>query len=285
VSTLLAMGSAGYSAGTLVGGPISDLLGGKGTLASMLAIMGVAKLVMARSSRLSLMTVAWVGARVAHALTWPGVMLMIRPWFLGACFPLEDCILCARQRTGPGIQFIIARGSQCLTGKTRTTALSILTTSSRVGAFLGSLLGGMLLARATGWRGLSRSTGIVTLVVAAMQLTMRSGPRSKAAALLEAAPAAGMQGDAKTEEATSAGGSTLSIVLRETKLFCVFGSTALVTPTFDLTTLLPMCALSHLMQRTWRSSALSCASSVSLFCACKSLSNCRSCRDNILVCG
>lgn len=87
------MGSAGYSAGKLVGGPISDLLGGKGTLACMLAIMGVAKLAMAQSSRLSLMTVAWVAARVAHALTWPGVMLMIRPWFLGAC-SFGDRILC-----------------------------------------------------------------------------------------------------------------------------------------------------------------------------------------------
>ena len=78
------MGSAGYSVGKLIGGPVSDRLGGKATLASMLAIMGSAKLVMGRSSRLSLMATAWVAARVAHALTWPGVMLMIRPWFLGA---------------------------------------------------------------------------------------------------------------------------------------------------------------------------------------------------------
>ena len=78
------MGSGGYSVGKLIGGPISDRLGGKGTLASMLTIMGLAKLVMGRGSRLSVMTVAWVGSRTAHALTWPGVMLMIRPWFLGA---------------------------------------------------------------------------------------------------------------------------------------------------------------------------------------------------------
>ena len=87
------MGSSGYAAGKLVGGPISDFLGGKGTLVLMLGIMGVAKLAMARTSRLSMMTAAWVVARAAHALTWPGVMLMIRPWFLGACcregpFPL-----------------------------------------------------------------------------------------------------------------------------------------------------------------------------------------------------
>ena len=36
---LLAQGSLGYTVGKLVGGPISDILGGRGTLAIMLAIM------------------------------------------------------------------------------------------------------------------------------------------------------------------------------------------------------------------------------------------------------
>lgn len=145
------------------------------------------------------------------------------------------------------------RAWQCYAGNTRTTALSILTTSSRVGAFLGSLLGGTLLARAAGWRGLSQLTGIVTLVVATLQLTMRAGPCSAPVV----APAAAMQDDAKTGKTTSAGSSTLSIVLRETKLFCVFGSTALVTPTFDLTTLLPMCARPHLKSWQWWTSTSS----------------------------
>jgi hypothetical protein len=64
-----------------------------------------------------------------------------------------------------------------------------------------------------------------------------------------AVPAATVRDGAKTGEATRGGDSTLSIVLREAKLFCVFGSTALVTPTFDLTTLLPMCAPSRLKAR------------------------------------
>ena len=97
----------------------------------MLALMGVAKLMMARAGNLKAMTVGWIIARAAHSLTWMGVMLVARPWFLGN-----------------GLN----------------TALPLLTASSRVGAFLGSLLGGALLLWPAGWRGLSNITAGVALV-------------------------------------------------------------------------------------------------------------------------
>ena len=113
VSTLLANGSLAYTAGKLVGGPVSDMLGGRGTLVSMLALMGGAKVFMSRATTVSAMTAGWAVARGAHALTWMGVMLVARPWFLGN-----------------GLN----------------TALPLLTSSSRVGAFVGSLFGGAVMA-------------------------------------------------------------------------------------------------------------------------------------------
>ena len=262
---------AADSAGKLVGGPVSDALGAKGTLAIMLAIMGSCKMVIMRGSGLRVMTMAWAATRLAHALTWPGVMLGMRPFFLN---------------NGSG------------------TALSILTASSRVGATLGSILGGALLARPAGWRGVASTTGVVTLAVAALQLTLPSpaaagskpreedpAPTGKAQPTTsKAAPAAGLEsrldgkkpptsptdkspfrtksmgtglgdlGDRDGKDAepaeepaavgtsikTSSGppklgaGETVSIIVKSPKLWAVYASTAFVMPTFDLTTLLPL---------------------------------------------
>jgi sugar phosphate permease len=198
VSTLLATGSLAYTGGKLIGGPVSDMLGGRGTLASMLAIMGAAKLVMGRATSVRTMTAGWVMARGAHALTWMGVMLVARPWFLGN-----------------GL----------------SSALPLLTASSRVGAFVGSLVGGALLAGAAGWRGLSSLTAGITLATAALMLTLRSGPAIAAQAKSPDNKAEG-EAVAKGPKKLSMG-QAMSIAVREPKLW-------LVTPTFDLTTLLPM---------------------------------------------
>lgn len=206
VSTLLANGSLAYTAGKLVGGPVSDMLGGRGTLVSMLALMGGAKLAMSRASSVSAMTAGWAVARGAHALTWMGVMLVARPWFLGN-----------------GLN----------------TALPLLTASSRVGAFVGSLFGGALMAstgRNGGWRSLSRITGAVTLACAAAMLTLSNKPPGKEAA----AASAGTAAEPEPTAPKMAMGKALRIGFTNPKLLLVYASTALVTPTFDLTTLLPM---------------------------------------------
>ena len=93
-----------------------------------------------------------------------------------------------------------------------------------------------------------KRAGIVTLLVAALQLTMRSSPPSSATG--SAATATSSTDEAEDDDAAAeeedgggvgvSGTDALWIVLREPKLWCVYGSTALVTPTFDLTTLLPM---------------------------------------------
>jgi MFS family permease len=217
ISSLLALGSAGYTAGKLVGGPVSDALGGKSTLFSMLAVMGGAKLLMGRLSSLGAMKLGWVIARGAHAFLWMGVMLVVRPWFMG-----------------------------------NSSALSVLTSSSRVGAFGGSVLGGLVLAGSAGWRGLSRMTAAITLGTAALVLTLRNRPPEcdsdvSAASSLANATMTNVttDGNSQVEKTIDAGrkmslGRALRIAFTSPKLLAVYGSTALITPTFDLTTLLPM---------------------------------------------
>lgn len=190
--------------GKLVGGPISDILGGRGTLAIMLTIMGGAKLAMGRATSLRTMSLLWGLARAAHSLTWMGLMLAARPWFLGN-----------------GL----------------SSALPLLTSSSRVGAFLGSIIGGNMLAGRGGWKGVARFTSVVTFTTAALMLTLRHGPASSKAAARDCESSSA---ENAPEPKTMPFGKAMRIAAREPKLWLVYGSTALVTPTFDLTTLLPM---------------------------------------------
>ena len=91
-----------------------------------------------------------------------------------------------------------------------------------------------------GWRSLSRITAVVTLACAAAMLTLSNTPPTK-----EEAPAASSDGTPTTPEKAAAPkmamGKALGIGFRTPKLLLVYASTALITPTFDLTTLLPMC--------------------------------------------
>ena len=211
VASLLAQGSLAYTGGKLVGGPLSDLLGGRGTLVAMLTIMATAKLAMSRATTVGTMGALWMAARGAHALTWMGVMLVARPWFLGN-----------------GLE----------------SALPLLTASSRVGAFGGSIIGGSLLASggAAGWQRVAQVTSLVTISTAALMLTLRNGPasstsRSSSASSPSSATTKKKKGHTKSKLSFAA---AMSIAMKEPRLWLVYGSTALITPTFDLTSLLPM---------------------------------------------
>ena len=205
ISSMLALGTVSYSVGKLVGGPVSDMAGGRNTLSATLMVIGVCKLFMSRSSSLLSLTSAWVVARLAHAFMWMGCMLMVRPWF---------------------------------EGNGQSSALSVVTSSSRVGAFLGSFAGGILLALPAGWRGLTRSTGVVALVAGALQLTLRSKPPVDATG--PSATATSAPSSKKMRPKKMSARQVVQIVLSDPKLWAVYGSTMLTIPTFDLTSLLPM---------------------------------------------
>ena len=210
-ASLLARGSAGYSLGKLFGGPLADMLGGKITLLSTLGTMGVCQLLIASSSSFGAMSGAWAVHKAAHAMTWIGVMLVARPWFIS---------------------------------NNQGLAVTILSSSCRSGAAVGGLAGGLLLSLRGGWRGAARSTGMLTLAVAAMQLTLRSSPKQPADVAAAAAAAAAVPVEPATLVAPKARkmplGEVVSIVMRSPKLWSVYACSALTTPTYDLTSLLPM---------------------------------------------
>ena len=205
-ASLLARGSAGYSLGKLFGGPLADLLGGKVTLVSTLGIMGACQLIIARSSSFGVMSGAWAVHKAAHSLTWMGVMLVARPWFLN---------------------------------NSQELAVTILSSSCRFGAAVGGFVGGILLSLKGGWRGAARSTGMLTLAMAAMQLTLRSQPK-QAVAEAPAADAAAVPVAPAPKARKMPVGQVILIVMRSRKLWAVYACSALVTPTYDLTALLPM---------------------------------------------
>ena len=207
ISLLLAVGSAGFSFGKLVGGPLADALGGKLTLVAVLTAMGGGQLLMSLTPSLGpLMCAAWFLTRGAHALTWCGVMLEARPWFL-------------------------ENGQE--------TALSFLTASCPSGAFAGAVLGGRLLSR-SGWRGVARTTGIVTLAVAALQLVaLRPPPQPPAdddSPTVEWPVSPRRRRRAKRRRTMEA----LGVIIRSRKLWACYAASALITPTLDLPTLLPL---------------------------------------------
>ena len=220
ISSLLALGSAGFSAGKLVGGPLSDLLGGKATLTLVLSAMGACQVVMSRSSSLRVMAVAWFITRAAHALTWCGVMLEGRPWFMG----------------------------NGLSG-----ALSILTSSCPTGAFSGAFFGGRLLAR-NGWRGVTQRTGVLMLATSALQLgALRSPPQKRRQGqplrplpTMPTSPLRQPRQPRQPRRRDHRQGSchkqlkAARTILGSGRLWAVYACSALITPTLDLPTLLPM---------------------------------------------
>lgn len=222
ISSLLALGSAGFSFGKLFGGPLSDRLGGKRSLCLILSIMGVCQVLMSRRSSLRVLAVAWFATRAVHAAMWCGVMLVARPWFMT---------------------------------NNLSAALSLLTASCPTGAFSGALLGGRLLAT-RGWRGVAWHTGVLTLATGAfVQLAVSHSPPATASITGElvqarvpatanasqmAPPARKPPGPRQGSTRNRTGLTAAGIVLRDPKLWAVYGCSALITPTLDLPTLLPL---------------------------------------------
>lgn len=238
-TSLLSVGSAGYSFGKLFGGSLSDVLGGKGTLSCTLGVMGCCQWVISRTSSFAVMRACWVAHRFAHAMTWMGVMLVARPWFVN---------------------------------NRQAFAVTVLTSSCRSGFFLGSFLGGSWLAR--GWRGTARSTSLLTFLVAALQLTLRprppkahastaqqrqelghAPPHNDDAAGCGGCAAAALAADDKPSAAAAAAPTAASpgrqrplpilqvlatVLFRSPKLWLVYLCSSFLTPVYDLASLLPM---------------------------------------------
>ena len=241
ISSLLALGSAGFSIGKLFGGPLSDRLGGKRSLCLILSIMGACQVLMSRRSGLRVLAVAWFVTRAVHAAMWCGVMLVARPWFMT---------------------------------NNLSAALSLLTASCPTGAFSGALFGGRLLAT-RGWRGVAWHTGVLTLATGAfVQLAVSHSPPATVSIIGERVAAATnasqntqparkpprSQREASVASAKPRSPSGLrkggarhrtrleavpvrraaAIVLRDPKIWAVYSCSALITPTLDLPTLLPL---------------------------------------------
>jgi sugar phosphate permease len=206
MSSLLALGSAGFSFGKLFGGPLSDRLGGKTSLCLILSVMGASQVLMSQRSSYHVLAVAWFITRTFHAAMWCGVMLVARPWFMT---------------------------------NNLSAALSLLTASCPTGAFSGALFGGRLLGT-RGWRGVAWYTGILTLATGAcVQLGVSRSPAA------EVVPSRNLVRPRVTGNCKGSGThrtlrDTAAVVLRNPKLWAVYSCSALITPTLDLPTLLPL---------------------------------------------
>lgn len=206
MSSLLALGSAGFSFGKLVGGPLSDRLGGKTSLCLILSVMGASQVLISRKSSYHVLAIAWFITRTVHAAMWCGVLLVARPWFMT---------------------------------NNLSAALSLLTASCPTGAFSGALFGGRLLDT-HGWRGVASHTGILTLATGAcVQLSVSPSPAAQAASARDSVRA-GVTSSCKGSVRHRTLRETAGIVLRNPKLWAVYSCSALITPTLDLPTLLPL---------------------------------------------
>jgi len=205
VSRLNAKGTLAYAFGKIFGGLGADSLGGRSSLAAMLATMGACFASLARANGPGAgMTLAYALLRFVHAAAWPATTLVIRGWF--------------------------SNNGQSL-------ALSLGAAASRGGAWLGSLLGGLVLARSRSWRGLlAASATMCSLFAAVSALGLSERPQQ---ALQDSANGAGPPVAASAGKPRVSALEALKLGARTPKLLLLLASNAMITATFDLGTLLP----------------------------------------------
>ena len=210
---MLSAGASAYMLGKLVGGSLSDIMGGGRTLAFTSIVTAAAFGVIVRARSLSALTVAWVLARLFMASGYPAGTAIVGEHFEG---------------TGLGL------------------ALGIFSTSSRGGAVLGSVVLGTLLSPTFGisWRGVLGLGGALSLGVgAAVQFhpaLRRSRPES------QQLPAdAGSSGEADLDRViTKTAAEGILALCKTGRLWLTMASTACLGPAFEFGAVLPLCLTS-----------------------------------------
>lgn len=218
---MLSAGNSAYTVGKLLGGALTDALGGGRMLTATSLVTAAAFAVISRARSLSALTIAWALARL----------------FMAGGYPAGTAI-CDRHFHGNGLGF----------------ALGVFSTSSRVGAVVGSVCLGTLLSPAVGlsWRGVLSVSAALSLCVgvamecspALKQLPHQShGPNG---AMVESVGSdgavAGKSGNVAVESriVTRSAGEACLALARSGRLWLIFASTACLGPAFDLGALLPL---------------------------------------------
>lgn len=210
VGQLNAKGSLAYALGKLMGGVGVDALGGKVSLFAVLVLLCTSFTQMARARGPSTgLTLAFASSRFSTAVVWTAAAISIKGIF----------------RKGTSSDKV-------------QLALSLGQVAMRVGASLGSVVGGILLNRLQSWRQLLIAYAAVG-AAAAVAVAVR--PEQRCVEGRQASPPEGSQkaaGQNARPHAVSIP-SALRIAAAEPKAWLLLGSTMMITPTFDLAGLLP----------------------------------------------
>eukprot|EP00435_Cladocopium_sp_Y103_P049343 s1129_g14.t2 len=201
VGAMNAKGQLAYALGKLLGGPVVDACGGAKSLVAILMILSGSFAAMARCHAADAKLLgSFASARFATAAVWTSCAVALRSSF-----------------------------SQHGLGQ----ALSLGQVAMRLGASFGSMLGGLLLSRLGSWRrllmayaGLGTATGLLLF----LRLSMTSKPVADPTRTKMDSPAACKAAPL---------GRTLAIAARTPRLWLLFASTTMITPTFDFVALLP----------------------------------------------
>lgn len=199
VGSLNAKGQLAYALGKLLGGPVVDACGGAKSLVAILVMLSGSFAAMARCQA--------AGAKLLGSFA-TARFATAAVW--------TSCAMALRSSfSGHGLP----------------QALSLGQVAMRLGASFGSMLGGLLLSRLGSWRrllmayaGLGTATGLLLFLRLSMQASHDpTGPVDRT----------------KMDSAKAALGRTLAIAARTPRLWLLFASTTMITPTFDFVALLP----------------------------------------------
>ena len=230
---MLAAGAWAYTIGKLVGGSVSDLLGGGRTLATTSLVTAAALAVMSRAHSLRTITVAWALARL----------------FMAAGYPAGTAVI-GRNFGGGG-------GGGSGSGSGLGFALGIFSTSSRAGAVVGAVGLGTLLSPAFGlsWRGVLGMSGVLSLAVGAtvgISPALRNHGPEGTAAPADGVPSSSLPSSPSPSPPALSPSPSEAVVITKTaaegllalaksgRLWLTFASTACLGPAFDFGALLPL---------------------------------------------
>jgi sugar phosphate permease len=217
-ANVLSAGSLAYTLGKLFGGSFADWCGGKNTMVLSHLIMGLSYIGMSTGKPSpKKLTVLWFMSRLVHAALWPSCSILHKQLFMG------------HERF--------------------KSFAALLSTSSRLGAFAGSTVGGFLLARLGVWNRVIGLAGMYYVgigVLIATTLKPENGYK-KMAGQAKDTPQPETQETLETpEEVKEQEEYTIELrpdgwrrALSDPKLWLVLIGNSLTTPTFELVSLLP----------------------------------------------
>ena len=229
---LITAGSFAYTFGKIFGGSCADLLGGKQTISVVMTTMGACFVAAGFHGSTSVkpsaraITMLWCLSRVVHAAHWPAHCVVNKAWFS------MDTDFSART--------------------------AILSTSSRLGSFFGSLAGGVLLSRLGSWSSCLKVVGAYLLLLGGMDIMTLAQPTVEETnkGVVEAKKMLDKAGESKERvakrETVTSGQKKKRLkpggwwrALTNPKLYLVFAGTALSFPAYDLPAILPVLLSEH----------------------------------------